>query len=364
MKITKVETIPVTLPFSHGGPPTGFGGKDWTNLEYLLVRVETDAGVTGYGEAFGYNAIPATRAAIDAMVAPLVIGRDPLAIGELMDELQLKLHIFGRYGITIFALSGLDIALWDIAGKVAGQPVHRLLGGARCEAIPAYASLLRYGDPDLVSRLTGEACDRGYRYVKLHETTVAPVEAARDAAGHDVPLMVDVNCAWSPHEALEMAEALLPSDLYWLEEPVWPPENVACLAEIRATTGTRIASGENACTSWQFASMFEAGAVDIAQPSVTKVGGLTELRKIFALADTANVRVVPHAPYFGPGFLATLHAVAAGASEKLVERLYVDLGASLYGDAVDPVDGMIPLPRGPGLGIDPDPQILAAHRSS
>jgi L-alanine-DL-glutamate epimerase-like enolase superfamily enzyme len=363
MKITSVEAIPVALPFHHGGPPTGFGGETWTTLDYLLIKVETDAGLTGWGEAFGYNCIPATKTAVETLIAPQVMGRDATAIGPLMDELQLKLHLFGRYGITMFALSGLDIALWDLAGKAAGLPLHRLLGGAGRESVPAYASLLKYGDAHLVARLTAEALETGYRFIKLHEATVEPVSAARAAAGDDIPIMLDVNCIWSPKEAARMADALADQQLHWLEEPLWPPENVDALADLRLAADTPIASGENACTAWQFAAMFEAEAVDYAQPSVTKVGGITEFRKVQTLAELANVSVAPHSPYFGPGFLATLHLVACDLGIESIERFYVTLDESLYGRALDPVGGNISVPRGPGLGLDPDPAVIERLRT-
>jgi len=363
MKITNIEAIPVTIPFSHGGPPTGFGGTEWTTLSFLIVKVDTDEGITGYGEAFGYNVIPATKTAIDTLVAPQAVGRDATQISALMDDLFMNFHIFGRYGVTVFALSGLDIALWDIAGKAAGMPLHRLLGGARRDKVKAYASLLKYDDPEVVARLTREALDKGYEFIKLHEMTHAPVEAARAAAGDDVPIMVDVNCAWSPKQAAAMAERLAPLELHWLEEPIWPPENFAALAALRADRGIPLASGENACTAWQFAAMFEAEAVDYAQPSVTKVGGITEFRKVAALAETANVTLAPHSPYFGPGLLATLHLIAASRDIETIERFYVDLGANMYGDAVDAVGGEIPVPQGPGLGLDPDPDFIAKYRT-
>jgi len=362
MKITKIEAIPVAIPYRHGGPDAGWGGGSWKTLNYLIVKVETDAGITGYGEAFGYNAIPATRTAIETMVAPLILGRDPLAINALHDELSLMLHIFGRYGITMFALSGLDIALWDIAGKAAGQPLHRLLGGARRQTVPVYASLLKYRDPAIVARLTKEALGKGYKFIKLHESTVPPVEAARQAAGEDVPIMLDVNCVWNPREADAMADALGPSNLHWLEEPIWPPENFSALAELRVSRGIPIASGENACTVWQFRQMFDEGAVDYAQPSVTKVGGITEFRKIQALAETFNVRLAPHSPYFGPGFLATLHLIAAAREIESIERFYVDLDACMFGGATVPANGELEVPRGAGLGYDPDPEFIAKYR--
>ena len=362
MKITSVEAIPLSYPFRHGGPPSGWGGKAWTEMKTLLVKVETDEGITGWGEAFGYNAIPATVAALETMVAPNAVGRDATRIGELMADLQLSLHLFGRYGVPIFAMSGLDIALWDIAGKAAGVPLNRLIGGQVRDSVPAYASLLKYHDTGIVAELTSEALAKGYGQIKLHETTVPEVEAARRAAGDGVPIMLDVNCVWSLKEARLIAEPLFDCDLHWLEEPIWPPENFAGLAALRAESGIRIAAGENACTAWQFAAMFEAEAVDFAQPSVTKVGGITEFLKVAALAETANVALGPHSPYFGPGFLATLQLLSTMPAIEAIERFYTELDEDLYDGALAPRDGKIAVPQGPGLGLDPNPDFIAKYR--
>ena len=364
MKITNIEAIPVRIPFTHGGPLGDFiTGKDWTELGHLLVKIDTDSGITGYGESFGFDAIQTTKTAIDSLISPMIIGRDASQIEVLMNDLALKTHIFGRYGITTFALSGIDIALWDIAGKAAGLPLNKLLGGPYKADVPAYASLLKYEDPAVCARLTEEALGHGYRFIKLHENTVEPVAAARSAGGNDLPIMLDVNCSWSPQQASKMAEALLPYDLHWLEEPLWPPENFEALADLRSESGIPIAAGENACTAWQFDQMFRCGAVDYAQASVTKVGGLTEMRKISALAEVANIRIQPHSPYFGPGFLATLHFIASSRGIESIERFYVELEADMYGNALTPVDGVIHVPDGPGLGIDPDPEFIKRYRS-
>ena len=191
----------------------------------------------------------------------------------LMHHLQQTLHLFGRSGAVMYALSGVDIALWDIAGKVAGKPLYRLFGG-EARAMPAYASLLRCSGPDAVARSCEESLAQGYRLIKLHEITVEAVKAARDAVGPGVPLMVDTNCPWSVDEAVAMAQALRPFDMYWLEEPVWPPEDHAGLAKVRAA-GAVIAAGENAAGLIEFRRAFELGALDVAQPSVTKIGGIS-----------------------------------------------------------------------------------------
>jgi L-alanine-DL-glutamate epimerase-like enolase superfamily enzyme len=361
MKISTIETIPLRIPFTTGGPAFGFGGQAWNTLDTTLVRVETEDGLVGWGDAFSYGCQTAVKAALDDMLIPLVIGQDATDIVIMNHELQQKLHLFGRYGISIFALSGLDIALWDLAAKRANLPLHQMLGGSAC-SLPAYASLFRYGDPDLVAERSQAALAEGYEFIKLHETEEAEVSAAREAVGEDIPIMVDTNCPWTPEQARIMAEELSPYGIYWLEEPIFPPEDFLALARLQQDCGIPLAAGENACTAMQFREMFAANAVSYAQPSVTKVGGITEFRKVQALADTNAVTVMPHSPYFGPGFLATLQLLAATANPGLVERFYVDLEASLYGDAINPVDGEYDVPTGPGLGVEPDPDVIKEYR--
>jgi L-alanine-DL-glutamate epimerase-like enolase superfamily enzyme len=366
MKIQTVETILLSLPYTAGGSKDAeaWGGKAWRTADALLVKVTTDEGLTGWGEAFGYNAIPATKAAIENMLAPMCIGRDPLSIESLTLELQQKLHIFGRGGPVTYGLSGIDIALWDIAGKACAKPVHQLLGGCRAPRLPCYASLIRYTEPKVVAANVERALGQGFRHIKLHEIEVAPVRAAREAAGDDIDIMLDVNCPWSLREALDMAEKLAPYNLRWLEEPVWPPENYAGLAHVRASGGIPIAAGENAATLMHYQQMFEAQAVDFVQPSPTKMGGISELRKIFILAGASNVTVMPHSFYDGPGLLAAVHVNAALGQGSLVEWRYFDLQDRLYGNEGVPSEGSIAVPQGPGLGFDPDPDVIRRYRVS
>jgi L-alanine-DL-glutamate epimerase-like enolase superfamily enzyme len=365
MKITAIETIVLRIPYGTGGSSQAeaWGGRAWVTADALLVKVQTDEGITGWGEAFGYNIIPATRATIDEILAPLYVGRDPLTMRALMLEAQQKLHIFGRGGPVIFGLSGIDIALWDIAGKAQGQPLHKLLGAERVQPLPCYASLIRYADPAIVAANVSRAVEQGYRYVKLHEIQLPAIRAARETAGDEIRIMLDVNCPWTPRDALEMAALLRPLRPYWLEEPVWPPEDYRALAEIRTRGGIPIAAGENAATLAQFQHLFEAGAVDVVQPSPSKMGGVSELLKVFDLAAEHGVRVVPHSFYDGPAFLAGLHINAARCEQPLVEWRFFDLEAPLYGDKARPRGGMITLPQGPGLGADPDPKVLARYRA-
>lgn len=359
MKIASIETSIVALPFDMGGPPQLFAGKPWTHLEILLVKVNTDAGVTGWGEAFGHVVNPSTKAALDTLVAPLFIGRDPRNINALMREMQQALHLLGRNGPVVYALSGIDIALWDIAGKLAQQPLYRLLGGSARQQLTGYASLLRYTDPDLVASNSAAARESGYRQIKLHEVTREAVLAAKKVIG-DAKLMLDTNCPWTVQQSIEMARLMKDDGLHWLEEPVWPPEDHAGLAAVRRE-GIPIAAGENAAGLFDFKSLFDAQAVDVAQPSVTKVGGITELLKIIALGEAYGVRVVPHCPYFGPGFLASLHLIAAMPSNPPVEVLWMEMEANPFDPWVRASGGHLAVPQGPGLGCDPDPAVLARY---
>ena len=173
------------------------------------------------------------------------------------------------------------------------------------------------------------------------------MRAAREGAGADIALMNDVNCPWSVAQALEMERAFRPSNLYWLEEPVWPPEDHDGLARVRRSGATRIAAGENAAGLHDFVDQFQKGSIDIAQPSVTKIGGITEMRKIIAAAEAHSVELVPHCAYFGPGNLASIHIVASLATDTLLENIYVNLEANPFGDAMLAKDGKVRVPTGP-----------------
>jgi L-alanine-DL-glutamate epimerase-like enolase superfamily enzyme len=361
MKIGKIETFPLRIPFTVGGKSAAaaWGGGDLKSVDSLVVKVTTDDGMVGWGETFGFTAIPAVRVAVDKIVGPEYIGRDAFQRELAMLEVQKKLHIFGRSGALLYAMSAIDIALWDIAGKSMGQPVHQILGGSAQTELACYASLIRYSEPGLVAHNVKRAVDADYRRLKLHEITVEAVAAAREAAGDYVEITLDVNCPWSVREALDMAEKFRPFNLRWLEEPVWPPENYAGLATVRQRGGIPVAAGENASTLMDFQHLLEAGSVDFIQPSPAKMGGITELQKVFPLAAAHNATVMVHTFYDGPGLLASVHTSAAlGGGKSMIEWRFFDLEAQLYGDAIVPKEGHIAVPQGPGLGLEPNPDVI------
>jgi D-galactarolactone cycloisomerase len=355
MKITDLQTTHLRIPMVLDGAPQ-FADRPGTAIDILVIQVDTDEGIRGWGEAFGHLAAQATLVTLQTVLAPRFCGRDPTDIAGLMSEVTKALHPFGRNGAQSYALAGVEMALWDIAGKRAGLPLHALFGSAGVPDVPAYASLLRYNDSAEVARQCKKAVEAGYRHIKLHEIGVEQVGAARTAVGPNITLMLDTNCPWTPHEALRMAERLRPYDLHWLEEPVWPPEDRKGLASVRQA-GVPLAAGENAAGLYDFVSLFDGRAIDFAQPSVAKIG-VGACREVMTLAQTHAVQVVPHNACFGAASLATLHLVASDTSEPLYERLYIDLAAYPFGSFQTAANGRMRIPSGPGLGCEPDPDVM------
>lgn len=360
MKIKSVDCIPVRVPFDDGGAAPGLMPSKWTHLDMALVRVETTDGVVGWGEGFAYSCLAATAAAIRDMVAPLVVGREIDDIAAFNLELQRRLHLHGRYGITIFAIAGVDIALWDTAAKAKGVSLARLLGGRKRASVPAYASLVRYSAPEVVAKYARRAVAEGYRDVKLHEITLSAIEAGRDAVGPAVRLTTDINCNWSAAEADRLMPQMKRLDLYWVEEPLFPPDDAAALQALERCHGVAIASGENACTSVEFVRTLPA--ITFTQPSVTKVGGVSEFVRIAEAAKAAGRTIMPHSPYFGPGYWATLQLAAAYENAGLFEYLYIWPEAHVGRDLPRPAGGAIAVPDTPGTGFEPNLAAIEKYR--
>jgi len=358
VRITGVRAIPLAIPARPVSPPS-----PWTGgmAKQILVRIDTDAGLTGWGEAFAYGAPLAVCNVVDEALAPLLVGEDPSRIDAVLDRIQRVLMIWGRRGLAMFALAGVDLALWDLAGKALGVPVWRLLGGRTQPRVRAYGSLLRYATPSDVGVACAAYAAAGFSALKLHQVDLESVAVARDAVGEDVELMLDTNCPWTVDEAIAMARRLEPLNLRWLEEPVWPPEDYAGLARVRAATTIPLAAGENDATAFGFRDMIQTGATDIVQPSMTKVGGLSEMRKIAVLAAAANVTLVPHSFYYGPGLAATVHFAVATPGVPYVEFPSCDLEVPLLLEPVRCVDGHVAASDTPGLGADPNPDVLGRH---
>ena len=352
MKITGVSNVVYRQELKLSGPNPKFAGEGRNAFETLLIKVETDAGIVGWGEAFPHRIWPAVKSLLETLIAPACIGAEATDISALMKMLTYRVHGVGRVGPVMYALSGIDIALWDILGKATNKPIYMLLGGAQCEKLPAHASLLKFADTDVVVRTSEEALGRGYRDLKVHETGQEEITASANVLQrhNGGSLMVDVNAPWTLQEALSAIAPLRELSLKWIEEPVWPLEDFDAARQISAS-GVPVAIGENVLTPTDFARLIESRAVDYVQPGVAKIGGISIMRA-----------VAPHSTYFGPGLIATAHISAALVRTPMIERLYCDLTESPFGTWYEPVDGHLSLPQGPGLGIDPHPGILEKLR--
>ena len=358
MKIVDIEVWPLHLPMA-ASLPVPVGGE--TSASHTLVRVVTDEGIHGYGEVFRL-AQAGAAALIRHELKPLLVGQDPCQIELLWERMYRQSFRYGRGGIVLHAISGIEIALWDILGKVSGLPVCQLLGGATREKMPAYASLHRYAKPEEVAQAAVQAVERGYRAVKLHQRDVESVCMVRAAVGPEVTLMLDASGAWSTREALRMVEALAPFDLAWVEEPLAQMDDYEGLRWLRDRSAVPIAAGENEYTHFGFRELISRRAVDIVQPDVIKAGGISATRRILALAESFDLDISPHCFYYGPGIAATLHLALATPRARYIEINPLELERELMTPPLRPVDGSLAAPGAPGLGVEFDTELLREHR--
>lgn len=355
--ITAIDLIALRIPLDIWAPPPMSQGAPRTHVESLYVRVTTSGGVIGWGESFGTGR-PMVEAAFAHWIRRLVVGQSALD-EDLLPRIERMLLSLSRSGPLAHALAGLDIALWDIRGKAAGVSVSTLLGGAKRTRVECYASLLQYyGKADYIKRNTARALERGYRQIKLHERTPEAVAAAREEIGPNIPLMVDTNCAWTPAEAEAAVAAMVPYKPFWVEEPIYPPDDFESLAALRAATGVPMGIGENATSLRDFRRMVTIGKADYIQPSIVKLG-ITAMDKVAAEVEQAGAICVPNAFYLGPAFLAVLHCLAVKDKESPLERMFADFGATPFAQTVPVIDGGIEVPQGPGLGADPEGDLIA-----
>lgn len=353
--IASITCIPMRLPFHHWSQPPLFAGRPRDRLDSALVRVQTQDGTVAWGESYCVEP-RALQAIFETLIAPLACGRQ--ADDEaLLPSMQRTLHNLGRSGPVVHALAGLDIALWDLRAKRAGVPLHALLGGKRRDQVRVYASLLQYyADASLLERVSQRALGEGYTEIKLHERTAPALAAVRRAVGPDIPVMVDTNCAWLPREAEAAITEMLPYDPYWIEEPIWTPEDEQSLAALRQRVAVPLAVGENASCALALQRMVENASVQYVQPSVIKLG-LTAAWSLARACAGTPVTCAPQVAFFGPGFLASLHLIAAQQAEVSIERLYVELAHVPYGRSVPIERGWLQVPEGPGLGADPEDEL-------
>jgi L-rhamnonate dehydratase len=371
MRITKVEAI---LLRPKGGIDTSIGDG---SQDGVLVRVHTDEGITGLGEIDSSPSV--AKAIIDAPpshkicsgLAALLVGENPLEIGRLWQKMYRGSLYFGRRGAVIHAISGVEIALWDIAGKAAGKPVHALLGGARRKSIKAYASTLMPDTPAEAARVIETQLKAGFKAVKLgwgplgqsKDLDVALVAAARKAGGPDFDLMLDVGKGWtSVRDGIDRARRMEKDNLYWIEEPFWP-DDYGKYAALAAAVPTPIAGGEEETTLADFERLAEKGHVEVLQPDVTRAGGISECLRVADYARRKGKRCVLHAWSTGIIKAATLHVLAAMEEAEYMEYCVqtTDLNQKLVAEKFPLKDGLVAIPDKPGLGIELDEAVLKQY---
>jgi L-alanine-DL-glutamate epimerase-like enolase superfamily enzyme len=370
MKITRVEPIHLR---QHDINERCDGSQ-----ETLIVKVHTDAGIVGLGEADSSSLV--AKAIIEAPLshkicrglAECVVGQDPFEIDRLIHRMYEGAIFFGRQGAVIQAMSAVEIALWDIMGKAVKRPVYQLLGGGFRKTFRAYASIL-FGDTPAETEAIGKKfVDQGFRAIKFgwgpmgesEASDIAHVRAARKAIGPDVELMVDAGLAWDTATAIKRARQFGEFNLSWLEEPLHP-DNLQGYARLCASSPPmRIAAGEQICDVREFAQMMDVGGIDVAQVDVTRVGGLARSKRIGWDSYERHRLCVNHSYKTGVNIAASLHFVAALPNTHYFEYC-VEQGAlrqTLTKQKFPVIDGNITVPEEPGLGVDLDEAIVEKFR--
>lgn len=370
MKISDVEVIYLRLPEIKRQADSG--------QDFLLVRVHTDAGISGIGEVD--SAPLAVRGVIEgpycheltAGLRELVIGQDPLCTEFLWDRMYRRNIYSGRRGLAIHAMSGIDMALWDIKGKTLGQPVWKLLGGGFHRKIRAYASSLFGPTPEETGERARRFRDQGFTAVKFGwapmgqdaETDVALVREARAGLGPKLDLMIDAGLAWDAKTALQRANAFREYDIFWLEEPL-APDDYEGYSRLAVATDIPIAAGEEESERRSYLELMDRGKIDIVQVDLTRCGGFTEAVKIAALAADRGLRVVNH------GFTTYINVAAAlhflnSIPNSFIAEFVVQEGTTLRDEIttrrITASDGYLAIPEEPGLGIEVNEAAIEKYR--
>ncbi|WP_170579983.1 mandelate racemase/muconate lactonizing enzyme family protein [Ruegeria arenilitoris] len=386
MKITKITSHVLQYEMPE---VLGYSQQYYDKRTTHLVEVQTDEGVTGWGECFGPgNVARANKSIVEQVIQPMVLGLDPLDKDVIWHKVYNLLRDHGQGGMPIQALSGVDIALWDIVGKVAGLPLHKLIGGAHRTSVPCYGyGMMLRDEPiaDLAARFKDEAAtikDMGFVATKMKtgfgpKPDVQLCEAVRRGVGEDFPFMVDANHAYTTSDAFYVGRALEELDAYWFEEPV-APEDLDGYRELRAGLKVNISGGEAVFNRWAWRALLENRSVDIAQPEVCALGGISEYLLVLALCHAHFTPVVNHVWGSAVAVATNLHLLAAmpampGGLHPWEPMLEFDTTDNKFRDDLLTVpleiqkqvkanNGRVTIPTGPGLGVEPDLEFIDHHR--
>lgn len=377
MKIAEIRCHRLDAPLDQ---PFAYSQGWFERRGALLVEVVADDGTSGWGESFG----PMTRAMEGAVdfLKPALVGQDPFAIEALWQAMYNRTRDHGQKGIAVEAISGVDIALWDLKGKALGLPVHRLLGGPMRSRVQAYATgFYRTRAKGQLALLVAEAerhVADGFGAFKLKlgfgvDDDIRLCEAVRRKVGDRIAIMVDANHAYDAAAATRLARAIEPLDIRWFEEPV-PPEDIEGYKQLKAATSIPMAGGEAEFTRWGFRRLLAERAIDVAQPDTCAVGGISECKKVADMATAFGVRCIPHCWGTGVAVATALQVLAVMPNtppalhpiEPLLEfdRSEHPYRMKILKRPIAPRDGWVDLPEGPGLGIEIDRKALEKYRAA
>ncbi|CUM43850.1 mandelate racemase/muconate lactonizing enzyme family protein [Streptomyces gardneri] len=327
-----------------------------------LVKVHAEDGTIGIGECYGLPSPQVTATVVATVLAPLLIGQDALATTAVWERLYQGQAAGGHNrGFYLEALAGIDLALWDLRGKLAGEPVHRLLGGPLRERIDCYASpVALHADPADSARQALGFVEDGFKALKVkigrgERTDRAHLTAVREAVGEDVEILTDVNCAYDLDEATRVGGVLRDLGISWYEEPL-QVDDLANLGELRRRTGLTIVNGETHFTRFDLRESLLNRAIDVFMPNVARCGGITEATRLAALASAFHVDIAPHGVGSGVSLCAALQLCAATPNLRTYEynRLPNPIRERILTNPPEFKDGALTVPQSPGLGADVD----------
>ncbi|MBI3988452.1 MAG: mandelate racemase/muconate lactonizing enzyme family protein [candidate division NC10 bacterium] len=353
MRISDVEVVLLKKILAK---PLVLSRGEVRERRFAFVLVHTDEGITGLGEGVGDPHL--IQAMVERRLKPILVGEDPFDVERLWRRMFAGAVYWDLKGALLTAISGVDIALWDLKAKALGVPAYQLLGGASKEKISAYASDLFWDDPAAMAEAAAKSVADGFSVVKTHigkdpEGDLARARAIRRAIGDQAGFMIDINCHFDRPTALWMGKRFREVNPFWYEEPL-PPYDLEGYRELKDRLDLPIAAGENEFTKYGFLELFQRRAVDYAMPDIARIGGLTEAVKVCALAEAFNVPCSPHNFSSGVLLAATLHLMAALPGTDLLE--FDVTGTSVYEELfVEPLlvqDGFVSIPHGVGLGVE------------
>ncbi|MEH7417376.1 mandelate racemase/muconate lactonizing enzyme family protein [Neobacillus drentensis] len=361
MKITNVRAFPLGVKLDQ---PLRWGAMEVNVKGGIIVQVSTDEGLYGIGEAgFSAEYFSTVGPIINERLAPLLIGEDPTQIAMLWERMFSATHMWGRRGIETYALSGVDIALWDLFGKITNQPIYKLLGAAKTKVRAYFAPSLK-GPEEIVPECV-KAVEDGYTALKLRvglglETDEAIVSGVRKAVGDKVDLMVDANMAYDRRTALRMARVFEELGVVWLEEPIRSRSLSQYIHEHRwlsERVNMQLSGGESMLSRYEYIDLLEPRVFDVLQPDCVSVGGISEAKRVADMASAWNITCVPHiacSSGMGVGLAAGLHLILSCPNAPLIEYDAYG-GPGWEGMLKEPIllkDGYVSAPEGPGLGIE------------